>query len=109
MQDVVPKEPEWRFALLREVYRVAVGNTHVGLGPSSLRDCMRRVMLSASNGEPALNWLVDEGLLTRTGTRATIYISHAGVKEVEVSFADTDDGTTHFPASVIRSSAPHRS
>ena len=108
MNDVGAEDQERRLALLCEVYRVAVGNTKQGLGPSNLQDCARRALLSGRDGDHALRWLVEEGLVERSAVRGTIFITHAGVKEVEASFAHPDNDTAHFAASVIQTTSSHR-
>lgn len=87
---------------------MSIGNTKMGLGPSNLRDCARRASLSGPAGDDALEWLVDEKLLARSEARGTIFITHAGVKEVEASFAHPGAATEHFAASVIQGAAPPR-
>lgn len=105
MKDVASTAADQHFALLREIYRASVGNTRVGIGPSHLRDCARRASLSGPDGDQAIEWLVGEGLVARGDFRGGVYMSHAGVKEIEDSFARPEDGTAHFPASVTRTVA----
>jgi hypothetical protein len=105
MKDVAATAPEQHFALLRELYRASVGNISVGLGPSHLRDCARRASLSGADGDLAIEWLLGQGLVDRRDLRGGIYMSHAGVKEIEDSFARPEDGTAHFPATVTRATA----
>jgi len=105
MKDVASTPPEQHFALLRELYRASVGNISVGLGPSHLRDCARRASLSGPDGDLAIEWLVGQGLVDRRDLRGGIYMSHAGVKEIEDSFARPEDGTAHFPAEITRAVA----
>jgi hypothetical protein len=105
MTTVASTPPEQHFALLRELYRASVGNISVGLGPSHLRDCARRASLSGPDGDLAIEWLVGQGLVDRRDLRGGIYMSHAGVKEIEDSFARPEAGTPHFPAEVTRATA----
>ena len=102
MNDVVVTAPDQYLALLREIYRAAVGNTTVGLAPALLRDCARRAGLTGSDGESALDWLLGKSLIDRRDSRGGVYMSHAGVKEIEDSFARPEEGTDHFAASVTR-------
>ena len=102
MNDTVSTAPDQDLALLREIYRASIGNISTGLAPTLLRDCVRRAGLSGVDGDRALSWLLGQGLLDRRDSRGGIYMSHAGVKEIEASFARPEEGTDHFPASATR-------
>lgn len=102
MDKIIEQRQGQRYALLRELFRVADGRVDVGITPEDLSGCAKNIGLAARDLDGAVHYLTNEGLLRRRTIIGTVSLTQDGVNEVEDSIRRPEESTGHFSESVIQ-------
>ncbi len=95
----VLERQEKRYRLLRHLYDATDGGLHASI---SLADLAAEAGLSDSEGDAALDYLAEEGLVEYEAFGPMISITHRGVIEVEQSINQPEQSTEHFPTHITQ-------
>ncbi len=87
-----------RYAVLRAVYDLTDGRRFFAVAPEEVAE---RTGLPVDAFLEVSSYLEDEGLLEPAATDGSVFITHAGVVEVEASITRPDLPTDHFPLLVF--------
>jgi hypothetical protein len=87
-----------RYAVLRAVYDLTDGRRYSAVAPE---EAAERTGLAVDAFLEVSSYLEDEGLLEPAATDGSVFITHAGVVEVEASITAPDRPTDHFPLLVF--------
>lgn len=100
-KDLILKRQQYRYQLLYEIWRYSGGDKWIG---RDFYELAEELKVPKDEAEPALQYLIGEGLLDRETMTdgGTIGISHYGVKEIEDSIWNPNQATDHFSISVIQ-------
>jgi len=92
----------WRYGMLRKLYDVTGGHQLMSV---NLANVAEDVGVPEEEWLPAHQWLMGEGLIKDTGGNGRslpVFITHAGVREVEASMDEPTKPTDHFSPAVIQ-------
>jgi hypothetical protein len=94
--DPVAERTLQRFRFLKYLYE-ATGGCELARVPHA--EVMHRAALSKDDFKAALVYLTNHGVVK--GTRGDVWLTHAGVVEVEAALSQPQTPTAHFPVNII--------
>lgn len=93
MSEIVKVDREKHLSILSRAYELADGDATSLVNPS---DLSQGTNLTTDEFEALLNYLIEEGLLTRPFIGRQVSITHAGIKEVEGLIDTSQRSPQHF-------------